>query len=106
MCCASEMSPPKPIRVLSPVGKIRCMSLNRERLPNEAIAHFQHDLIIILASDIPKSSAAKMMPSLNFIPSTLVATILGSVVCCCGVPWSGPVEGWKDGLTGRIGSTF
>lgn len=46
------------------------------------------------------------MPSLYFKPRTLVPTILGFWVCCIGAAWLGSVDGWKDGLTGCIGSTL
>ena len=56
---------------------------------------------------IPKLSAARTMPSLYFRPRTLVPTILGFCVCCTGdAVCVGCDEGWKEGLTGCIGSTL
>jgi hypothetical protein len=59
---------------------------------------------------VPRLSAARTMPSLYFMPSTLVPTIFGFWVCWTGALLMGicrgSVDGWKDGFTGCIGSTF
>lgn len=100
MCWASETSPLYAMRVFSPTEKIRCMSLNRARLPKLAkhhVSHVQrsHTQVVCSQDDAifvfhPQDTCSDNLGVLGMLyRSRMDRSLLG---CRRGM------EGWFDGL--------